>query len=62
MLLLSSINLQFAVCVNRLKLMLKIILTLIGNALTITREGFFIKTVLRFVYPKGLATVFAKTS
>jgi len=38
-------------------------LTFIGNALSITREGFFIKSVLRFVNkPNGLPTLFAKTS
>jgi hypothetical protein len=33
-----------------------------GHASTITREGFFIKTVWRFVNPNGLPTLFAKTS
>jgi hypothetical protein len=37
-------------------------LTLMGDASTIIREGFFIKTVLRFVNPNGLPTLFAKTS
>jgi hypothetical protein len=40
----------------------KFFLILIGNASTITKEGFFIKTVLRFVNPNGLPTLFGKTS
>jgi hypothetical protein len=35
--------------------------TLMGKASTITKEGFFIKTLLRFVNPNALPTLFAKT-
>jgi len=36
----------------------KKIFTLIFNALTITKEGFFMKTVLRFVNPKWASYTF----
>jgi hypothetical protein len=39
----------------------KIFFTLMGNASTITKEGFFIKTLLQFVNPNGLPKLFAKT-